>query len=120
MSKKILLVEDEADIRSIIEYILEERGYEVDSAATAAGFYERLNDHRPDLIILDIKLPDGDGRNLCKDVRAKGETSNVPVIMMSAHLRESEALEDVPANDFIPKPFDLDNFIERVQRQVTG
>lgn len=120
MLKHILVVEDDPDISEIIEYILSDSGYEVDTSATATEFFRRFEELNPDLIILDVRLPDGDGRELCKAIKSNIKTRSIPVIMMSAHLDITQAIKEAGANDFIPKPFDINNFINRVGRQLTA
>ena len=120
MIKHILVVEDDENIREVLEYILNDSGYKVNSTATAQDFFKRIEASDPDLIILDINLPDGDGRELCKAIKSNVRTKNIPVIMMSASLNISEILKESGANDFIPKPFNIDNFLNQVDIQLKG
>ena len=120
MIKHILAVEDDESIREVLEYILNDSGYEVNSFATAQDFFMRIEASNPDLIILDINLPDGDGRELCKAIKSNVRTKKIPVIMMSASLNISEILKESGANDFIPKPFNIDSFLNHVDIQLKG
>lgn len=118
MAKCIHLLEDDEDIRFIIEYVLIEEGYEVESFGTASDFNINMLDHKPDLVILDVMLPDGNGMDICRKLKAEAPTSCIPVIMMSAHAAEKSVLEEACADDFISKPFDLSYFIRHVKIQL--
>jgi DNA-binding response OmpR family regulator len=118
MMKHILVVEDDENIREVLEYILNDSGYEVKSTSTAQEFFHKIEASNPDLIILDINLPDGDGRELCKAIKSNVRTKDIPVIMMSASLNISDILKESGANYFIPKPFNIDNFLNHVDIQL--
>lgn len=116
MDKLIHVVEDDDDIRFIVEYILMETGYKVTSSATAKEFNEYITTARPDLILLDVMLPDGNGIEICRKIRSSKDTSEMKVIIMSAHAAEKAVLEEACADDFISKPFDLDYLIDHVKK----
>ncbi|TCC92689.1 response regulator [Pedobacter hiemivivus] len=120
MAKFIHLIEDDEDIRFIIEYVLLEEGYEVEAFATATAFYRSLHRQKPNLIILDVMLPDGNGINICRTLKSDTETLNIPIIIMSAHAAEKSALDEAGADDFISKPFDLNHFIHQVKGQLSA
>ncbi len=116
MHKRIQLVEDDEDIRFIIEYILEDTGYKVEGFPNATLFSNRINKTQADLLILDVMLPDGNGIDLCRQSKLDPETSHIPVMVMSAHARAKSILEEACADDFISKPFDLDNFLRKAKK----
>ncbi|WP_162903330.1 response regulator transcription factor [Taibaiella koreensis] len=118
MGKNIYLVEDDPDIRTIVEYLLAERGLQVTSCASIAYFKQQLSLTLPDLIILDIMLPDGNGLQLCHELKTGEHTRHIPVLLMSANINNKIAAQDSEANDFISKPFDIDDFTTRVQQQI--
>ena len=103
---KILIVEDEANIRSFIKANLETSDYQVLCAETCALGMIMYASHHPDLIILDLGLPDRDGMSLIQEVR---KTGTVPIIVLSARSSERDKVEalDLGANDYITKPFTL-------------
>ena len=103
---KILIVEDEANIRSFIKANLETSDYQVLCAETCALGMMMYASHHPDLIILDLGLPDRDGMSLIQEVR---KTDTVPIIVLSARSSERDKVEalDLGANDYITKPFTL-------------
>ncbi len=116
MKKKVVLVEDNESIRELIEYILADHDIEVVSFATAGNFRAAKAAVSPDLYILDIMLPDGNGIELCKELKAGQDTQHTPIIMMSAHFDKVEG--QCEAQDFIAKPFDIDQFLTRITQQI--
>lgn len=118
MAKRIHVVEDDEDIRFIIEYVLMEENYDVISFASASEFNTPILNQHPDLIILDVMLPDGNGIDICRKLKADVHTLHIPIIIMSAHAAEKSVLEEACANDFISKPFDLSFFMSKVKRQL--
>ncbi len=111
---KILLVEDERNIRNIVKTILESADFKVIIAETCAEAQTMYRSHMPDLVLLDLGLPDKDGINLLKTVR---ENSLTPIIILSARAEESDKVEalDMGANDYITKPFGSAELVARVK-----
>lgn len=116
MAKLIYVVEDDDDIRFIVEYILLESGYQVESLATAKEFREQLAAKKPELVILDVMLPDGNGIEICRNLKKNADTMQIPIVIMSAHAAEKSILEEACADNFISKPFDLDRLLQIVQQ----
>ncbi|MBE9602547.1 response regulator transcription factor [Pedobacter sp. MC2016-24] len=116
MAKLIHVIEDDDDIRFILEYILLEANYNVMLFPTASAFEAAIIADKPDLIILDVMLPDGNGIEICRRLKINPETFHIPVLIMSAHAAQHAILEEACADDFISKPFDLDHFIDRVNQ----
>ena len=111
---KVLVVEDEANICSFIETLLETNGYQALVANTCAMGQTLFTSHNPDLIILDLGLPDRDGLELIRFVRQKFLT---PIVVLSARTTEQDKIEalDLGANDYITKPFGMMEFVARVK-----
>jgi two-component system phosphate regulon response regulator PhoB len=116
MGKLIHVVEDDEDIRFIVEYILIESGYIVESSSNVKDFYQALEHTIPDLILLDVMLPDGNGIDICRSLRERESTKELKIIIMSAHAAEKTVLEEACSDDFISKPFDLDDLLRHVKR----
>ncbi|MGY3052424.1 DNA-binding response OmpR family regulator [Pedobacter sp. UYEF25] len=114
MSKHNLVVEDNDDIREIIGMLLTMEHYQVHLCENASTFRAEVLIRRPDLVILDVMLPDGNGIDLCCEVKLDYNTGHIPVMMMSAHSSLNEIRKKCEADDFINKPFDIDDFIARV------
>lgn len=110
----ILLVDDDPSIASLVGEILEEEGYAVTSVATGAEAEQAVDRLKPDLVILDIMLPDADGLMLCARLLARWPA---PIIMLSGSVRESDRILSLRlgADDFIAKPFDTLELVARVQ-----
>src|SRR5688572_129733 len=119
MSTRILVVDDEADIRSLLKEILSEEGYEVDIAANAAQARAARMRQAPDLVLLDIWMPDVDGITLLREWSAN-TTNGCPVVMMSGHGTVETAVEAtrLGAFDFVEKPLSLAKLLRTVERAL--
>ncbi|WP_183556707.1 response regulator [Mucilaginibacter sp. SP1R1] len=121
MAKKILVIEDDRDIRETIVYVLEEEHYEV-TASEDAKILRRLNDIDPDLILLDNWLTDwssdANGQQLSKGLKNDPATSHIPVVIISAVSNIKEIAAAGNANGYLRKPFDLTELIDIVKRHV--
>ena len=111
---KILIVEDEANIRSFVKTVLEANEYQVLQATTCEEGILMAASHMPDVIILDLGLPDRDGQHLITTVR---QNSNVPILVLSARTQENDKVSalDLGANDYITKPFGTAELMARVR-----
>lgn len=115
--KKIFVVEDDHDIREMVEFILTNQEYKVQSFSTAEEFNKGMTAQKPDLILLDIMLPDGNGVEICRGLKQQIDTNGIPVVLMSAHANAKNLKEEC-ANDFIAKPFDVDDLLARLHKQL--
>ena len=113
----IFIVEDDVNIREIERYALKNSGYEVEEFECGADFFERLKNHTPELVILDIMLPDEDGMSILSKIRADKKTTKIPVIMVTAKATEMDKVKglDNGADDYITKPFGVMELISRVK-----
>ena len=118
MGKKVCLLEDDQGIREIIELILTEEQYEVKGFSSVKDFMAFNEKDRQDLYLLDVKLPDGNGIEVCDLLKKNEDTMNIPVIMMSAHAALSEMKKQCGAEDFIAKPFDIFDLLKRVDNFI--
>lgn len=115
--KEIYIVEDDKDIRELLELLLINQNYKVNAFPTAKEFKNGLLTKKPDLVLLDIMLPDGNGLAICKELTHNPETGEIPVVLMSAHENQNIS-EEVGAKDFIAKPFNIEDFNERIKDQL--
>lgn len=113
----IYIVEDDTNIREIERYALKNSGYEVEEFERGADFFERLETHMPELVILDIMLPDQDGMDILVKLRSDKRTEKLPVIMVTAKTTELDKVKglDAGADDYITKPFGVMELISRVK-----
>lgn len=122
MKKGILVVDDDPDILDAIAYTLEDAGYTVKT--TEKGEYvENIptkNGNLPDVIILDVLLSGRDGRSICKKLKSQKETKQIPIIMISAHPNAEKSVKEMGADDFISKPFDIKELIEKVEKYAAN
>jgi DNA-binding response OmpR family regulator len=117
--KKILVVDDDDDVLETIQLILEIGGYDVEPLNNAELIFERLEDSKPDLILLDIVLGKIDGRALCSQIKSHKDTKDIPILMMSGLYDVKELKEmDFPPNDFMSKPFKMDVLLEKIEKLV--
>jgi DNA-binding response OmpR family regulator len=118
--KKILLVEDDADLFALLKYNLEKEGFTLTGMQTGRGAIELCRRERPDLILLDIMLPDSDGLEICKGIRSHPDLAHIPVIFLTARASETDRIVglELGANDYIVKPFFVRELIARVKIQL--
>jgi len=111
---RILLVDDEVSIQRAVAPLLRSRGYEVEVAGTGQEALNIVGAHPPDLLVLDLGLPDIDGTEVCRRVR---ESSSLPIIILSARGREADkvAALDLGADDYVTKPFGPEELLARIR-----
>ena len=113
----IYLVEDDDSIRELVLYTLHTTGFEAEGFRNAADFWQALEKELPQLVLLDIMLPDEDGLHILKRLRAGAETADLPVMMLTAKSSEYDRVVglDSGADDYIPKPFRMMELLSRVR-----
>ncbi|WP_316739169.1 response regulator transcription factor [Pedobacter aquatilis] len=115
---KIFVLEDDQDIREVVKLMLESENYVVESFANVHDFMNRDAKDIPDLFILDVMLPDGSGIDVCAKLKSESMLTKSPVIIMSAHASVDEVARGCSAEGFIAKPFDMENFLDKVRTQI--
>ena len=113
----IYLVEDDSDIRKLVEYALASSGFEIQSFPTPSAFYSALEKTAPSLLLLDIMLPEEDGLSILKKLRAQKKYERLPIIMLTAKSSEYDKIIglDLGADDYIAKPFGMMELIARIK-----
>lgn len=113
----IYVVEDDKSIQEIESYALTNVGYRVEGFETAEGFRRALQKELPDLVLLDIMLPDEDGLSIVKRLRADKETVMIPIILVTAKTTEIDKVKglDIGADDYLTKPFGVMELISRIK-----
>lgn len=127
MTKHILVLDDRQVFLTLMRMLLEDEDYQVSVLQQGKDAVERIREVMPDLVILDLKLADASGTDILVGLRAQTSTADIPVIVYSAAVLESEAISNLISGNptryanvsVLQKPFDLDTLLERVQ-QVLG
>lgn len=121
MAKKILVIEDDKDIRDTIVYVLEEQGYEVTSSENSK-ILKSIDKHNPDMILLDNWLTewksDANGQQLSRELKSNPATSHIPIIIISAVSDIKEIAEAGLADGYLRKPFGIDELIDLVKEHL--
>jgi two-component system alkaline phosphatase synthesis response regulator PhoP len=116
-AKKILIIEDEKDILHLVKLYLEKEGYRTITAATGTEGLDSAKHHKPDLIVLDLMLPEIDGLEVCKRLRSASETAMLPIIMLTAKAEETDQVIglELGADDYVTKPFSPKALVARIK-----
>ena len=116
----VLVVEDDRDLCNLLHYNLTGGGYQVDIIGRLEGGLERIRDSRPDLIILDVMLPDGDGFELCRRIRADPSLTSIPILFLTARSEEADRVMglEIGGDDYITKPFSPSELLARVKAHL--
>ena len=117
MSARILVVEDEEALTTLLRYNLDAEGYDVETVGRGDDADTRLKERVPDLIVLDWMLPGLSGIELCRRLRARPETKQLPIIMLTARGEESDRIRglDTGADDYLTKPFSMTELLARLR-----
>lgn len=117
LKSKILIVDDEPDIRQLLTEMLRKEGFVPYTAASAAEALKKVKSAKPDLILLDLQLPDQDGFSVCRELRKDIQTSAIPIIMLTVQAVDSYKIAglEMGADDYVTKPFNRAELIARVK-----
>ncbi len=119
--KNILVIEDNHAILDVITLILQSEAYKVDGLNKSANMMAHIHAFQPDMMILDIMLPDADGRELLAQIRNNKTTASIPVLMISAkYTSENVQHGDYKPNGFLAKPFDIDDLLDKIEGILAG
>ncbi len=115
--RKVLIVEDEADIRQLVKLYLDREGFRTLQATTGAEALWSVKSEKPDLLVLDLMLPEIDGIEVCKRLRNAPETATLPIIMLTAKAEEADTVVglELGADDYVTKPFSPKSLVARVK-----
>jgi two-component system phosphate regulon response regulator PhoB len=120
MRKRISIVEDEAELASLIDYNLTRHGYETQVLNGSKGTLKALEQHKPDLVVLDVMLPDMDGFELCRQIRQSAVLGRTPVLFLTARSDEVDRVLglEIGGDDYMTKPFSPRELIARVKAHL--
>jgi len=112
---KLLIVDDSAALLEVMKNILERSEYTIKTLINATNIYNTISEFQPDLLILDIYLAGLDGREICRQIRENPATRNLCILVFSASPKTLEDYKSYHADDFIEKPFDITNLVEKIK-----
>ena len=117
---RILVVEDDPDIAQLVAHYLEKSGFSVDRLANGRDALVSIAAHAPDVLVLDLMLPQVDGLEICRVVRGNEATAGIPIIMLTARAEESDRIVglEIGADDYLAKPFSPNELVARVRALV--
>ncbi len=120
--KKVSLIEDDADLFNLLKYALEREGYLFAGLNTGRGAIQFCRRERPDLLLLDIMLPDLDGLEICRELRRSPDLGAVPIIFLTARASETDRILglELGGNDYMVKPFSVRELLARIKVQLRG
>lgn len=117
---KVLIVDDNSDILWVVETVLKRYGFEVMALPKGEDVLPKTKLFSPDLILLDVFLSGIDGIEVCNKLKENPKTKDIPVIMFSAHTNFTDIQKFCSADDFIAKPFDVNELVHKIQFQING
>ena len=113
--KRILVVDDDIDILTVVQLVLETNGFEVAAISNWQQIYPQIDAFAPDLVLLDVSLGTQDGRNICKQLKSLPNTRHIPILIFSAYPSIAErVIYEYGADDFIAKPFEVNDLVTKV------
>ncbi len=115
---KILVIDDDVDLQFLGSSLLRQKGFDVFSLAKTDSIFSCINFFKPHLILLDVKLGDQDGRNICQQLKENPETKSIKIILYSAFPETSVEYAKYGADDFVVKPYKLDQLITRIHHHL--
>lgn len=116
--KKILIADDNCDILYMVKLILKRNGFMVFTTEKGENVIKETKKHKPEIVLLDVFMAGIDGRDICNNLKSEEDTKNIPVIMFSAHTNLQEIMKSCKADDFIAKPFDSKDLINKINYQI--
>ena len=118
MPRTVLLVDDEPNIVLSLEFLVEQAGYEARVARDGEAALKAIEEHKPDLVLLDVMLPKRDGFDVCRKIRANSEWNDIRIVMLTAKGRDSEREKGLAlgADAYITKPFSTREAMEQIKR----
>jgi two-component system phosphate regulon response regulator PhoB len=115
---RILIIDDDVDLLFLGSSLLKQRGFDVFSMSDVDEVFETVRSFKPHLILLDVKLGDGDGRNICVKLKKDPATSFIKIILYSAFPETSVQYSKYGADDFLVKPYEFSQLVERILHQL--
>ena len=118
--KRVLVIDDNLDILQLVQLILKNHGFEVLASPRGEEVVLHTENFSPQVILLDVFLSGHDGREICRELKANPKTKDIPVIMFSAHTKNEEIIRECKADDFIAKPFEIKELVNKVNYRLVS
>ncbi len=115
---KILVVDDDADILSLVQTILSMNNFDVEAISRWEDINNKMEEFKPNLVLLDVTLGGADGRDICKNLHLNKKTKNIPVVLFSANPEMGKYIEECMAQDFVAKPFEISNLLKTIKTHL--
>ena len=115
---RILIVDDNADVLHVMQLLLGSRGFEVEVTSNGEETFNLVNAFQPSLIFLDVHLSGMDGRDISRQLKNTEETKHIPIILFSANVINGTTLDESLADDFVSKPFDIHELLQKINKLV--
>lgn len=115
--KKILIADDDPDILDALSLMLADADYETETIMEGLTV-QQISDSHADLLLLDIWMSGIDGRDICKELKSQAATHNLPIIMISANKNVARLSKEIGADDYLAKPFDMDDLLAKVAKYL--
>ena len=112
---RILIIDDDPDVRTVMNVLMKKQGYEVETASRQEEALEKLHSFQPTVVLLDVLLSGADGRELCRTIKATESLRHIPVIMFSAHPGAADNIASYGADEFISKPINTEALLRKVE-----
>ena len=115
---RILVCDDDDGILDMLTMVLHNKGYEVATEVHSLNIYNKLNEIKPDLLLLDLWMPKLSGEEILQTLKEKDDTKALPVVVMSASRDGAEVAKRFGADDYLAKPFDIKNLVTKIQAHI--
>src|SRR3989338_8839058 len=124
MKNKILIIDDDRDLSELIASALKSQGYDVSILNSGKQAVRIIKKELPELVLLDVHLPDVDGYNICDQLKSNDDTKHIPVIILTGQEMERELVGDIHdfygASDYLKKPFELDELLSKIKKLLSS
>ena len=116
---KILVVDDDPSILDAMEVALNLQGFEVEATSKGEETFSKIESFSPDLVLMDVYLSGMDGRDICRQIKSDEKTKELPVVIFSADKSMKQVFKECKADDFIGKPFKMDEMYDKIKNQTS-
>jgi DNA-binding response OmpR family regulator len=116
--KKILIIDDDPDVRTVMNILMKKQGYDVETASDRKEAFSKIDSFKPSIILLDVLLSGADGREICHEIKSKEVTKNIHVIMISGHPGAAENINNYGADEFVLKPVNTTELLQKIDGLV--